>query len=205
MRALGIVAATAFVGAMFAGVLPAGELRAQTDAVVRPDAANQVERNAVEYKSDRLHIVAAHHYSWGDHDPKWLLMDVGIQVLSGSAVTVARRDFSIVRPNGVEVPLTSQRDYRRARAELLPLHLQLHTLAMDPVTDYLPRGRCQPTHGFRFFVDNGIRQTEVYAARSGPCARGHLYFASPTGTWERGTYTLVIGGDTDVRLPIEIE
>ena len=31
-----------------------------------------------------------------------------------------------------------------------------------------------------------------------------LFFASPTGTWSSGTYTLVIGGDADARLPIEI-
>jgi hypothetical protein len=203
MRTPAIVAATAPVSVLLAGVLLAGELRAQTDRVARPDAANQVARNVVEYKSDRLHIVAAHHYSWGDHDPKWLLIDVGIQVLSGGALTVARRDFSIVRPDGEEVPLTSQRDYRRARAELLPLHLQLHTLAVDPIRDYFI-GRCSG-HGFRFFVDSGIRQTVVYTNRVGPCARGDLYFASPTGAWERGTYTLVIGGATDVRLPMEIE
>ena len=204
MRALGIVAAIAFVAVMLAGVLSTGELRAQTDAVVRPDAANQVARNVVEYESDRLHIVAAQHYSWGDHDPRWLLIDVGIRILSGRPLTVARRDFFIVRPDGVEVPLTSQRDYRRARSELLPLHLQLHTLAVDPVRGYFPGGHC-PAHRFRFFVDSGIRQSVVYAHRVGPCVRGDLYFASPTGAWESGTYTLVIGGETDVRLPIEIQ
>ena len=204
MRALAIVAAIAFVAVMLTGVLSTGELRAQTDAVVRPDAANQVARNVVEYESDRLHIVAAQHYSWGDHHPRWLLIDVGIRVLSGRPLTVARRDFSIVRPDGVEVPLTSQRDYRRARSELLPLHLQLHTLAVDPVRGYFPGGSC-PAHRFRFFVDSGIRQSVVYANRIGPCVRGDLFFASPTGAWESGTYTLVIGGETDVRLPIEIQ
>ena len=178
MRALAIVAAAACVCATLAGVLHTGELYAQTDEVARPDAANQVERNVVEYKSNRLHIVAAQHYSWGDHDPRWLLIDIGIQVRSGGALTVARRDFSIVRPDGVKVPLTSQRDYRRARAELLPLHLQLHTLAVDPVGGYFPGGRC-PDHQFRFFVDSGIRQTVVYANRVGPCVRGDLFFASP--------------------------
>ena len=61
------------------------------------------------------------------------------------------------------------------------------------------------SHEFRFFVDSGIRQSVVYANRLGPCVRGDLYFASPTGAWNRGIYTLVIGGDTGVRLPIEIE
>ena len=37
----------------------------------------------------------------------------------------------------------------------------------------------------------------------GPCLRGGLFFASPTGIWSRGTCTLVIGGDTNARLPIE--
>ena len=190
--------------AALAVVPPAGDLRAQIDEVNRPDATNQVERNVVEYESDRLHIVAAHHYSWGDHDAKWLLIDIGVQVRSGRPLTVARRDFSIVRPDGVQVPLTSQRDYRRARAELLPLQLQLHTLAVDPVRGYFPGGHC-PDHSFRFFVDSGVRQSVVYAHRTGRCVRGDLYFASPTGAWDRGTYTLVISGDTDVRLPIEIE
>jgi hypothetical protein len=203
MRAWITVAAVSFIGVMLAGVPPAGAPRAQTDDLARPDPANQVERNVVEYESDRLHIVAAHYYSWGDHDPRWLLIDIGIQVVSGGALTVARGDFSIVRPDGVEVPLTSQRDYRRARAELLPLHLQLHTLAVDPINSYFPGGRC-PDHGFRFFVDSGIRQSVVYANRF-DCARGDLYFASPTGAWDGGIYTLVITGDTDVRLPMEIE
>ena len=166
----------------------------------------QVERNVVEYRSDRLQIIAAHYYFRGAHDPRSGCSSTSAcRVLSGRPGDArARGDFSIVRPDGVEVPLTSQRDYRRARAELLPLHLQLHTLAVDPVRSYFPGGNC-PDHRFRFFVDSGIRQTVVYANRVGPCVRGDLFFVSPTGAWGSGTYTLVIGGDTDVRLPIEIE
>ena len=103
--------------------LPASFARRPTRSFDRTQA-NQVARNVVEYKSDRLHIVAAHHYILGDHDPKWLLIEIGLEVLSGGTVSLTRRDFSIVRPDGVEVPLASQRDYRRARAELLPLQLR---------------------------------------------------------------------------------
>lgn len=204
MRALAIVAATVSGSVVLAGVLPTGELRAQTDAVVRPDAANQVARNVVEYKSDRLHIVAAHHYIPGDHDPKWLLIEIGLEVLSSGTVSLTPRDFSIVRPDGVEVPLASQRDYRRARAELLPLQLRLHSLALDPVRSYYPGSQCTD-HQLQFFVEGGIRQTVVYVHRSSDCVRGDLYFASPTGAWKSGTYTLIIGGDTGVRMPLDIE
>lgn len=54
---------------------------------------------------------------------------------------------------------------------------------------------------------NGRRYDSGDAApvrRLGPCLRGDLFIAAPTGAWDSGTYTLVIGGDTDVRLPIEI-
>ena len=158
----------------------------------------------VEYESDRLHIVAAHHYSWGDHDPKWLLIDVGIQVLSGGALTVARRDFSIVRPDGEEVPLTSRRDYRRARAELLRLHLQLHTLAVDPIRSLLSRrslsrSRLPILRRQRYPTIGGLRQSGRTLRTGRPVLR------LPDRGAERGTYTLVIGGATDVRLPMEIE
>ena len=200
MRTLAIVAAAAFVAVMLAGVLSTG-LRAQTDEVVRPDAVTPVERNAVEYKSDRLQVIAAHYYFRGAHDPRWLLIDLGVRVLSGRPVTVARRDISIVWPGGVQIELASQREYRRARAELLPLHIQLHTRTRSISAHFVVGCR---GHSFRFFVDSGIRQTEVYANRIGPCVRGDLYFSSPTGIWDPGTYTLVIGGDTDVRMPIDI-
>ena len=202
MRALSIVAATAFVGVILASVLSAGELRGQIDRVVRPDAVIPVERNAVEYRSDRLQIIAAHYYFRGAHDPRWLLIDLGLRVLSGGPVTVARRDLSIVRPDGIRIELASQREYRRARAELLPMHVQLHT-RIRSIGQHFTVGCLN--HHFRFFVDSGIRQSVVYANRIGGCVRGDLYFASPTGAWESGTYTLVIGGDTGVRLPIEIE
>jgi len=187
---------------MLAGGSFTGELRAQIDEVVRPDAVNLVERNAVEYKSDRLQVIAAHYYFRGAHDPRWLLIDLGLRVLSGRPVTVARRDLSIVGPEGFRIELASQREYRRARAELLPLHVQLHTRTRS-IRNHFTVG-CL-SHHFRFFVDSGIRQSVVYAHRTGKCVRGDLYFASPTGVWNPGTYTLVIGGDTDVRLPIEIE
>lgn len=202
MRALGVAAAAAFVAGLLASVLSAGELRGQTDTVVRPDAVTPVERNAVEYRSDRLQVIAAHYYFRGAQDPRWLLIDLGLRVLSGGPVSLARRDLSIVRPDGVRIELASQREYRRARAELLPLHLQLHTRARSMYRHFTVR--CE-NHSFRFFVDSGIRQSVVYAHRTGKCVRGDLYFASPTGAWSSGTHTLVIGGDTGVRLPIEIE
>ena len=68
----------------------------------------------------------------------------------------------------------------------------------------MPAGSCGD-HNFRFFVDSGIRRTLVDVSPViGGCLRGDPFFTSPMGTWDSGIYPLVIGGDTNVRLPIEI-
>lgn len=178
--------------AVLTGILLVGDARAQTVSV----------DDVVEYRSDRVHVVAAPYHYQGAHDPRWLLIDVGIDVRSGGPLTVERRDFYIVRPDGVELPLASQREYRQSRAELLPMLLALHD-RKDPIRDFFPGGDCE-SHNLRFFVRSGIRQTLADTSPVGPCLRDDLFFAAPTGAWNRGTYILVIGGDTDVRLPIEI-
>ena len=106
-----------------AGVLLAGGARAQDDFVEESSSVNRLEDDVVEYRNDRVQIIATHYYFQGPHDPRWLLIDVGIKVMSGVPLTVARRDISIVRPDGVDLPLASQREYRRSRAELLPMLL----------------------------------------------------------------------------------
>ena len=56
------------------------------------------------------------------------------------------------------------------------------------------------------FVPTGeVRQTEVHTSWQGSCVRGDLFFEAPGGAWDGGAYTLVIDGDTGIRLPIEID
>ena len=188
---------------LLAGALLAGGTRAQDASLDEPDPVNRVDRDTVEYQDDRVHVVAKHYYFQGAHDPRWLLIDVGVDVTSGGALTIARDDIFIVLPDGVELPLASQREYRRARAELLPMRLALH-MHLDTVGDHFPGGGCGDQN-FWFFVDRGIGRTLVDASPVfGACLRGDLFFASPTGAWNSGIHTLVIDGDTNVRLPIEI-
>ena len=195
-------AACLAVAALLAGTPLAGNTRAQDAPIDGSDPVNRLEDDVVEYRNDRVQIIATHYYFQGPHDPRWLLIDVGIKVMSGGSLTVARRDISIGRPDGADLPLASQREYRRSRAELLPMLLALYD-RRDAIRDYFLGGGCG-RHNVRFFVDSGIRHTVVDTFPNGPCLRGDLFFASPTGTWSSGTYTLVIGGDTNARLPIQI-
>ena len=192
------------LAALLAGALLAGDARAQDAPIDAPDLVNRVDRDTVEYRGDHVHVVAKHYYFQGAHDPRWLLIDVAVEVTSGDALTIARDDISIVLPDGVELPLASQREYRRGPAGLVPMRI-VFPLPLGSGRDHFSGGG-GGGHNFRFFVDSGIRQTLVDASPVfGECLRGDLFFASPTGAWNSGTHTLAIGGDTNVRLPIEIQ
>ena len=168
-----------------------------------PHAIERPGRDIVEYTSDRLQVVAVHYYFPENNDPKWLLLDVAMDVRSGDSIRVARRDFSIEGPDGMRVPLSTLPAFRRAYRQLRPLMLQLHTRER-PIAGFFPIPCAD--HNFRFFVPTGgIRQTEVHASWQGSCVRGDLFFEAPDGMWTGGTYTLVIDGDTDIRLPFEID
>lgn len=175
----------------------------ERETVGEPHEVNRLGRRIVEYSSDRLQVVAVHYYSPGGHDPKWLLIDVAMDVRAGDPIRVARRDFSIEGPGDLHVPLSTLPAFRRAYRQLRPMMLQSHARE-QPIAGYFPIP-CA-AHNFRFFVPTGeLRQTEVHASWQGSCVRGDLFFEAPDGAWDGGTYTLVIGGETDIRLPFEID
>ena len=175
----------------------------ERESVGEPHEVNRAGREIVEYTSDRLQVVAVPYYFPEGHDPKWLLLDVAMDVRSGDPIKVARRDFSIEGPGGLHVPLSTLPAFRRAHRQLRPMMLQLHTRER-PIAGFFPIPCAD--HNFRFFVPTGeLRQTEVHASWQGSCVRGDLFFEAPSGTWDGGTYTLVIGGETDIRLPFDID
>ena len=203
MRSPLIAAALVLVAVLLTTPQLTAQRATERETVGEPHEVNRAGRDIVEYTSDRLQVVAVHYYFPEGHDPKWLLLDVAMDVRSGDPIRVARRDFSIEGPGGLHVPLSTLPAFRRAHRQLRPMLLQLHTRER-PIAGFFPIPCAD--HNFRFFVPTGeLRQTEVHASWQGSCVRGDLFFEAPDGAWDGGTYTLVIAGDTDVRLPIEIE
>ena len=175
----------------------------ERETIGEPHEVNRAGRDIVEYTSDRLQVVAVHYYFPENNDPKWLLLDVAMDVRSGDPIKVARRDFSIEGPGGLHVPLSTLPAFRRAYRQLRPMMLQLHTRER-PIAGFFPIPCAD--HNLRFFVPTGeLRLTEVHASWQGSCVRGDLFFEAPDGAWDGGTYTLAIGGDTDIRLPFDLD
>ena len=181
--------------ALLVAVPSAPGVRAQGEP--EPGELIRVYRGMMEYRDDRLRAVAARYYFPHDHDPRWLAIDFAIENRLQQVMTFERDDVRVVRPDGARLPLISQRIYRRERASLLPLLLQIRGGAYQ-FPDF-----CY-ARSLDFFVDSGIRMT-LADVTGGRCVRGNLFFAALAGTWASGEYELAVGGDVGVRVPFEIE
>ena len=181
--------------ALLVAVPLAPGVRAQDEP--EPGELIRVYRGMMEYRDGRLRTVAARYYFPHDHDPRWLAIDFALENRLKQVMTFERDDVHVVRPDGARLPLISQRTYRRERASLLPLLLQIRGGAYQfPDFCYV--------RSLDFFVDSGIRRT-LADVTGGRCVRGNLFFAAPAGAWASGEYELAVGGEVGVRVPFEIE
>lgn len=187
-----------------AGVLivaPSAQTSDQTPRELFPNTEDH-GRAAVEYDDDALQLVAAYYYSQRNHDSRWLLIETA--VTSADNMTIERDDIHLVRPDGREIPLASQRAFSQDHQRIRPL-VQAARSTRHGIGAYIVRHRGRQ---FRFFVDpfDGIAD-KLFDTDQHRVAWGDLFFASPTGSWEAGTYSLVVDGGDDRRatLPIDLE
>ena len=163
-----------------------------------PGEEFRINLGVLGYRDCHLEAWAARYYFPDDHDPQWLAIELSlnrkVQQLRGE---FRPDDIYIVRPDGARIPLISQRTYRQQRSSMAPLLLQVRGAAnRSPGGCFVNR--------MRFFVDDRTRR--LFAdLMAYSCVAGYLYFASPTGTWASGSYTLAVDGDIGLRMPIEIE
>lgn len=173
---------------------------AQTTRELFPHTTD-VGRAAAKYEDDTLQVVAAYYYSQRHHDSRWLLVELA--VTSRHTLRIGRDDITLVTPGGRTVPVASQRAFSQDRARILLLR-QSATTTRHPVVSYLkgPFGRIQ------WFVASAAEGTVkgIVDISQHAGARGDLYFASPTGAWEEGTYSLRIDTpDGSAMLPIDLD
>jgi predicted cupin superfamily sugar epimerase len=158
-------------------------------------------RAAVEYRDAEIHVVAAYYYSQQNHDSRWLLIQVAMSTTRN--LTFDRKDITIVAPGGRAVALSSQEqfaaDVNRVRALVQNAAVTRH----NTLSYFSERSR--PERMRLFALDSGPVLTN-FVTDEHHVAVGDFYFASPTGRWDNGIYSLVIEKD-DARavLPIELQ
>lgn len=195
--------ATRWLSAIAFIVAPSlGPLQAQATRELFPNTKD-LGRAAVEYQDDALHVAAGYYYSQRNHESRWLLIEVA--VTSNAPMRIHRDDVTLVTPDGRVVPVAAQRafsqDHRRTRRLI-----QNALVTRHPVENYLNVRFLQP---FRWFVTSPAEGTvtDILDVNQHRGALGDLYFASPTGAWDEGTYSLVVQGQGAVRaiMPIDLE
>jgi hypothetical protein len=179
--------------------LAATQLSAQQEF----SSANRKQgRAAVEYRDKAIHIVAAYYYSQRNHDSRWLLIQ---NALSTSDEEIIRRDQFVLRtPQGREIPLATQtrigQDVTRIEQLLQNASVQSHN-----VTSYFrQRDRTEDMRLFRLPFGPVVHND--FIVDRDRVAVGPLFFESPTGAWEPGTYALVVRHENGAaELPIQLE
>jgi hypothetical protein len=159
-------------------------------------------RAAVEYRDQDAHIVAAYYYSQRHHESRWIVIDAVLSTEKRSLVP--REAFALRTPGGREIPLATQRRVGEDTVNVEKLLRNASVEGHDLLSYFTQRDR---TYGMRLFTFpfGGVVHDDFTVDRN-EVAAGPLFFESPTGAWEDGTYALIVRHPQGVaELPIRLE
>ena len=157
---------------------------------------------AIQYKDDAVHAVAAYYYSQRNHDSRWLLIEAAVS--TEERMTIHRDSIRLITPDGIEVTLAAQERFARDIERTQRLVQNAATSRHGIVAYFNRLGRSE---NFRFFrLPSGPVVSDDFVVDHLRVAWGDLFFESPTGSWEDGTYTLVLEHEgVRAAVPIELE
>ena len=159
-------------------------------------------RAAVEYRNNDIQIVAAYYYSQRNHDSRWLMIETAVSATQ--LTTIPRTAFAIRTPEGRDIPLATQRRFGQD-VERVRLLLQNAEVTTHPVTSYFTERTW--TDGMQFFrLPFGSVVHDDFVVDDHRIVTGALFFESPTGAWEDGTYSLIVRHERgEAELPIVLD
>lgn len=165
-------------------------------------ANRKVGQAAVEYRDKAIHVVAAYYYSQRNHDSRWLLIETALS--TQEEATIPREAFVLRTPQGREITLATQRRVGEDVKRVEQLLQNAKPVRHDVSSYFTQRDRIEQ---MRFFtLPFGPVVYNSFIVDRDRVAVGPLFFESPTGAWERGTYALVVRHPKgNAELPIQLE
>jgi hypothetical protein len=166
-------------------------------------AASKTRGRAVEeYRDKAVHMVAAYYYSQRNHDSRWLVIQSALT--TSKETIIHRNEIALRTPQGQEIPLASQtrvgEDVNSVEQLLQNARVQAH----DVQSYFKQQDLFEDMQLFR--LPFGSVAHDEFIVDRDHVANGSLFFESPTGAWERGTYTLVVrNSKATAEMPIELE
>ena len=166
-----------------------------------PSVNTPLGKAVVEYRDQAIQMVAAYNYSQRNHDSPWLLIEAG---LTGRDAIINRGDIVLRTPQGLEIPLASQRRVGEDTTRIARLLQQSRVVRHDVPSYFNQRDRIESMRLFTLPFGSVVHDSFVIDRDR--LAIGPLFFESPTGAWEDGTYALVVRlGEGTAELPIRLE
>jgi hypothetical protein len=159
-------------------------------------------RATVEYRDNDIHIVAVYNYSQQNHDMRWIMVQTGISTTAST--TISRSDIGLRTPEGREIPLATQRQVGEELNRIQALLQNARGMTHDVAPYFVQRNRVEAMKLFTLPFGDVVHDN--FVVDRDHVAVGPLFFASPTGAWERGTYALVVQHSKGTaELPIRLE
>ena len=165
-------------------------------------ANRQRGRAAVEYRDTSIHVVAAYYYSQRNHDSRWLMVETAVSTTEPA--TIARNAIALRAPDGREIPLSPQRRVGEDAVGIQRLLQNASAVNHDVASYFVVRDRVEPMNLFTLPFGDVVHDS--FVVDRDRVATGRLFFESPTGAWEDGTYALIVRhGKGTAELPVTLE
>ena len=165
-------------------------------------SVRRLGKAVAEYRDDAIQVVAAYNYSQRNHESRWLLIESALA--TADPVTIHRTAIHLRTPQGRDIALADQRRVGDDVNAIQQLLQNARTVRHDVASYFVQRDRVE---GMQLFTlpFGGVVRDEFVVDRD-RVAAGALFFESPTGAWENGTYTLVVRHPKGIaELPIRLE
>lgn len=158
-------------------------------------------RAITEYRGDDVLAVVSYEYSQKQHDTAWLLIEFAVQ--AKQRIAIDRKELTLIGPGEQTFPLATQAEFL-ADHEVINLLLQNAAVWRRPFDPYFSSRPTKNT--IRFVGRPGALVNDSVVTNLDEVATGDLFFKSPNGKWEAGTYRLVLNHEkAKADLPITLE
>jgi len=172
-------------------------LTAQEDSPVK-----KLGKAVVEYRDKTIHTVVAYNYSQRNHDSPWLYMQAGLT--TRHEMKIRRDEIALRTPQGQSIPLATQRQVGDDTKRVEQLLQNARTVSHDVPSYFKQHYITEDMQFFRLPFDRIVHDDFIVDRER--LVVGPFFFESPTGSWEKGTYSLVVRHkDGIAELPIQLE
>jgi hypothetical protein len=161
-------------------------------------------RATVEYQHEGVHAVINYDYSQRNHNTKWLLIDLAAG--SKRRFVLHKNHIRVLTPEGRELPVAPQQAVIDDSPGITFV-LQNARIFRHRLDDYLPQRNTAHESILFQVAPPGAGTTSDEAIVDGDrVTAGALFFSTPEGQWQPGTYRLEINNEVaNAALPIRLE